>query len=317
MLDDLGRAKIVIINYHAFKLRERLNISSGGRKLLQGRGPELNTLETEGQILQRVMPDLMGLKNILVINDEAHHCYREKPDNEDINELKGEDKKAAKKENEAARLWITGIETVKRKLGVRTVFDLSAIQWLNEHTAESFAFFAVKVRVVRIGTSPLAPIFEVVARPNAWERRLQAVNEEVKSASPQKRFRREFWEYYASRHPKIAQDVVSGANSNRWREVKELGIAISSYVGKDGLGIYVRSNSGAADSASAVYHTLLPFANTLRQRLGAELGDPDDKYFFNATYQADTADRSRWAEWTDWLYEKTETYEQALRTLGE
>ena len=39
----------------------------------------LNTLETEGQMLQRVMPDLMGLKNILVINDEAHHCYREKP----------------------------------------------------------------------------------------------------------------------------------------------------------------------------------------------------------------------------------------------
>src|SRR4051794_14669154 len=38
----------------------------------------LNTQETEGQMLQRVMPDLMG-KNILVINDEAHHCYREKP----------------------------------------------------------------------------------------------------------------------------------------------------------------------------------------------------------------------------------------------
>ncbi len=126
MLDDLGRAKIVITNYHAFKLRERLNISSGGRKLLQGRGPELNTLETEGQMLQRVIPDLMGLKNILVINDEAHHCYREKPDNEDLDELRGEEKEAAKKENEAARLWITGIETVKRKLGVRTVFDLSA-----------------------------------------------------------------------------------------------------------------------------------------------------------------------------------------------
>ena len=39
----------------------------------------LNTLETEGQMLQRVMPDLMGMKNILVLNDEAHHCYREKP----------------------------------------------------------------------------------------------------------------------------------------------------------------------------------------------------------------------------------------------
>ena len=30
-------------------------------------------------MLQRVMPELMGLKNIVVLNDEAHHCYREKP----------------------------------------------------------------------------------------------------------------------------------------------------------------------------------------------------------------------------------------------
>ena len=126
MLPDLGRAKIVVTNFHAFKLRERMDISSGGRRLLQGRGPELRTLETEGQMIQRVMPDLMGLKNILVLNDEAHHCYRERPGNEDLDDLKGEDKKAVQKENEAARLWITGIETVKRKLEVRTVFDLSA-----------------------------------------------------------------------------------------------------------------------------------------------------------------------------------------------
>ena len=80
MLDDVNRAKIVITNYHAFKLRERIELSKGGRSLLQGpHGEELNTLETEGQMLQRVMPDLMGMKNILVLNDEAHHCYREKP----------------------------------------------------------------------------------------------------------------------------------------------------------------------------------------------------------------------------------------------
>src|SRR6266508_703994 len=54
MLDDINRAKIVITNYHAFRLRERLELSAGGRSLLQGRGEELNTRETEGQMLQRV-----------------------------------------------------------------------------------------------------------------------------------------------------------------------------------------------------------------------------------------------------------------------
>ena len=127
MLDDVNRAKIVITNYHAFKLRERIEISKGGRQLLQGRtGEEPRTLETEGQMLQRVMPDLMGMKNILAINDEAHHCYREKPKDADDEDLKGDEKKEAEKNNEAARLWISGLEAVNRKLGLSRVMDLSA-----------------------------------------------------------------------------------------------------------------------------------------------------------------------------------------------
>lgn len=126
MMDDLSKAKIVITNYHAFKLRERMDLSKGGRLLLQGRGgEELYTTETEGQMLQRVMPELMGLKSILAINDEAHHCYREKPES-DEEALKGDEKKEAEKNREAARLWISGLEAVNRKLGVARVIDLSA-----------------------------------------------------------------------------------------------------------------------------------------------------------------------------------------------
>jgi type III restriction enzyme len=126
MLPDIARAKIVLTNYHAFKLRERLDLAKGTRLLLKGRGPDLNTVETEGQMLQRVMPELMGLKNIVVLNDEAHHCYREKPRDDGEEALKGEEKDEAKKNNEAARLWISGIEAVKRKLGLSGVYDLSA-----------------------------------------------------------------------------------------------------------------------------------------------------------------------------------------------
>jgi type III restriction enzyme len=126
MMEDLARAKIVITNYHAFKLRERVELSKGGRMLLEGRtGEALNTLETEGQMIQRVMPDLMGLQNIMVINDEAHHCYREKPGEMD-DDLKGDEKKEAEENNQAARLWISGLEAVNRKLKVARVVDLSA-----------------------------------------------------------------------------------------------------------------------------------------------------------------------------------------------
>jgi len=127
LLDDVARAKIVITNYHAFKLRERLDISKGGRRLLKGRtGQDPQSTETEGQMIQRVMPGLMGMKNIMVLNDEAHHCYRAKPSDPDDERLKGDERKEAEKNNEAARLWVSGLEAVGRKLGLARVMDLSA-----------------------------------------------------------------------------------------------------------------------------------------------------------------------------------------------
>ena len=127
MLGDIDHAKIVITNFHAFKLRERMDVAKGTRAAVEGwRGETLQTLETEGQMIQRVMPELMGLKNVVVLNDEAHHCYRERAQNDDVEDLKGEDKDEAKRNNEAARLWISGIEAVKRKLGLGAVYDLSA-----------------------------------------------------------------------------------------------------------------------------------------------------------------------------------------------
>lgn len=59
------------------------------------------------------------------MNDEAHHCYRRKPDGEDT-ALSGEERREAEKRNEEARLWISGLEAMQRKLGVSTVYDLSA-----------------------------------------------------------------------------------------------------------------------------------------------------------------------------------------------
>ncbi|MCF6364502.1 MAG: DEAD/DEAH box helicase family protein [Gammaproteobacteria bacterium] len=184
MLPDLEKAKIVITNYHAFKRRERIDISKGGRSLLQGRGEALNTLETEGQMLQRVMPALMGIKNIMVINDEAHHCYREKPESAEANELKGDDKKEAEKNSEAARLWISGLEAVKRKIGVSRVLDLSATPFflqgsgyaegtLFPWTMSDFSLMdAIECGIVKLPRVPIAdniPGGEMPKFRNLWD----------------------------------------------------------------------------------------------------------------------------------------------------
>ena len=184
MLPDLERAKFVITNYHAFKLRERMELSKGGRSLLQGRGETLNTLETEGQMIQRVMPDLMGMKNIMVLNDEAHHCYREKPGDIADGDLKGDDKKEADKNNEAARLWISGLEVVNRKLGIARIIDLSATPFflrgsgyaegtLFPWTMSDFSLMdAIECGIVKLPRVPVAdniPGEEMPRFRNLWE----------------------------------------------------------------------------------------------------------------------------------------------------
>lgn len=185
LVEEIQKAKIVITNYHSFKLRERVQMSSGGRALLKGRTGEAPiTTETEGQMIQRVMPDLMGLKNIMVLNDEAHHCYREKPAEMGDAELKGEEKKEAEKNNAAARLWISGIETVNRKLGVARVMDLSATPFflrgsgyaegtLFPWTMSDFSLMdAIECGIVKLPRVPVAqniPGNDMPMYRNLWE----------------------------------------------------------------------------------------------------------------------------------------------------
>jgi type III restriction enzyme len=186
MLGEIHKAKIVITNYHAFKLRDTLELSRGGRALLQGRGPEIQSLETEGQMLQRVMPELMGMRDICILNDEAHHCYREKPQDADEEEqaLKGDEKDEAKKNREAARLWISGLEIVTRKLGAQRILDLSATPFflrgsgyaegtLFPWTMSDFSLMdAIECGIVKLPRVPVAdniPGGEAPVFRNLWE----------------------------------------------------------------------------------------------------------------------------------------------------
>lgn len=121
MLLDLGKVKIAITNYHGFKKKDELPLN----KVQQAALRTTPKPESDGAMIRRVAGELMGLKNIVVLNDEAHHCYRERPPMPG-EALKGDELAEAKENNEAARLWISGIEAIKRELGVSMVYDLSA-----------------------------------------------------------------------------------------------------------------------------------------------------------------------------------------------
>ena len=124
LVNQLGKAKIIITNFHAFKLRERNRASRLTKNILAGEEASPFT-ETPVQMVRRVCRELGNKKNILVINDEAHHCYRRKPESPE-EKLKGDARKEAQKREEAARIWISGLEAVKSKIGIKAIYDLSA-----------------------------------------------------------------------------------------------------------------------------------------------------------------------------------------------
>lgn len=122
--DQLGQAKIIITNFHAFQLREKVAASKITKSILADGQPSPFT-ETPDQMVRRVCRELGTKKNIIVLSDEAHHCYRRKPDGED-EKLTGDERLEAKQRDEEARVWISGIEAVKAKIGMKAIYDLSA-----------------------------------------------------------------------------------------------------------------------------------------------------------------------------------------------
>ncbi len=82
-------------------------------------------------MVRRVCREFGSKRNIVVINDEAHHCYRGKPAEADGRgrrrraQGRGQAGKPQKRDEEA-RVWISGLEAVKKKIGIRAIYDLSA-----------------------------------------------------------------------------------------------------------------------------------------------------------------------------------------------
>lgn len=122
-LELLQQATVLIINYHQLELRQNSRYQLGTVMKAAGLVKKEAVLETPNAMINRVFKSVLSKSRVLVLNDEAHHCYREKPTEQ---HLTGEDRKEADENNEAARVWISGIEALAKKMEVNAVVDLSA-----------------------------------------------------------------------------------------------------------------------------------------------------------------------------------------------
>jgi type III restriction enzyme len=127
-LDRLQSATILVTNFHALMRRDKIQAASLTKKILsQGDTDDERFRETPAEMVRRVCRVFGTSKNIVVLNDEAHHCYAPAPrDKEQEDALEADERTQAKKDLEEARVWLSGVQAVRDKLGVRAVYDLSA-----------------------------------------------------------------------------------------------------------------------------------------------------------------------------------------------
>ena len=111
LLDKLRQGKIVIRNWHILNWETEEKIASK-------RGVDKRGAKSDGAYVRDVLGDMASARNILVINDEAHHAWRVPAESK----VKG----IAKADIEEATKWIGGLDRINRARGIIACYDFSA-----------------------------------------------------------------------------------------------------------------------------------------------------------------------------------------------
>ena len=120
-LENLN-ARLVITNYHTFEpktLQGNKKSPFDGKVNLKGEKIDTDNKEDFTQVVKRTLGKFKTGSRVLILNDEAHHCYLPKSkgkttDNEEADE------------NARAAVWFSGLREIAKKFKLQAVYDLSA-----------------------------------------------------------------------------------------------------------------------------------------------------------------------------------------------
>jgi len=109
--EKLRQGKILIRNWHALSWDTEEKLAK--KRSVDKRGPK-----SDEAYVRDVLKDMANARNIIVINDEAHHAWR----------IPAESKiKGVKKEDiEAATIWISGLDRIHTARRILNCYDFSA-----------------------------------------------------------------------------------------------------------------------------------------------------------------------------------------------
>ena len=111
LLDKLRQGKIIVRNWHA------LNWETD-EKIARKRSVDKRGAKSDEAYVREVLGDIGSARNILVINDEAHHAWRVPAESK----VKG----VTRDEIEEATKWVGGLDRINKARGVLSCYDFSA-----------------------------------------------------------------------------------------------------------------------------------------------------------------------------------------------
>lgn len=148
-----------------------------------------------------------------------------------------------------------------------------ALDWLNEHTGEDVRFFGVALRVVRIGQSAPAPLLEVVANPNDWQKRVRTATSRM---GDRERAYEEFWggliEDLRQRFPSMLPAKMKVPTSSYLGVPSRVkGAAVYAAFGPRHIRVELYIDTGEADRNVEIFESLLTRRAEIEARFGESL----------------------------------------------
>jgi type III restriction enzyme len=111
LLDKLRQGKVLIRNWHALNWESAEQVAR--KRTVDKRGPK-----SDEAYVREVLDEMANARNILVINDEAHHAWRIPAESK----IKG----VSKDEIEEATKWVGGLDRIHRSRGILKCYDFTA-----------------------------------------------------------------------------------------------------------------------------------------------------------------------------------------------
>jgi hypothetical protein len=199
---------------------------------------------------------------------------------------------------------------------------IAALQFLNDNATDDLSFFGVQIELWRIGDSPLAPKFEVVAKPNDWAKSGREQARAATSSSTTKQRQLKFWLALVESLAKNAPSIRPQApRAQHW---------LNNSIGRSGFGLNITANMRHErlgvelwmPGAEAKQHfaNLLAQRESIEQQLGFTLdwqGLPDAIGCRIASWypNAPLEDENRWDDYLGWLTQRLLKMDQVLRPL--